>query len=294
MKILFIGVFDSANRSTNNAQLRGFLKTGAQVIGINFRQKQQEIGSEALDQLIIDTCRERRPDLVVFSKCAELDTRVFVECSELTTTCLWWMDPLSTLNQTTGILDKARHSTYVCTGVANTISVFKEVNPEVHYILEGYDPLFHKPHEADQDLGLTFIGSLHSERRKWLATIDHPVTHVSNAYAGEHAVVVSRTKINLNLATMGGASDRVYKVLGARGFLLTSDWEGRQELFTDGEDLVIYTDADDLNQKITYYLKNPEKRDKIRLQGYKKVQGMSKDAWAQKVLDIYHEKVTNS
>lgn len=294
VKILFIGVFDSANRSTNNAQLRGFLKTSAEVIGINFRQKRMDIGPTALDQLIIETCRQRQPDLVVFSKCAELDPRVFWECTAMTTTCLWWMDPLSTLNQTPGILEKARFSSYVCTGVANTVEVFRQANPCVEYVLEGYDPLFHKPYDLEQDLDVSFIGSLHSERQKWLATIEHPVTHVSNAYAADHARVVSRSKINLNLATTGGASDRVYKVLGAKGLLLSTDWQGREELFVDGEDLVIYTDAHDLNEKIAYYLKNPEKRNKIREQGYHKVQGMSKDAWATKILEIYKEKVSNS
>ncbi len=290
VKILFIGVFDTANRSTNNAQLRGFLKQKAEVIGINFREKRAQIGPEALDQLIIDTCKARSPDLVVFSKCAELDTRVFRECSEITTTCLWWMDPLTTLQETPGMIQKAQEVSFVCTGVANTMSVFAAANPSVHYVLEGYDSLFHKPFDSAQDLDVTFIGSLHTERQQLIAQITHPVNHISNAYALDHAKTVSRSKVNLNFSTAGGASDRIYKVLGAKGFLITSDWEGRNELFKDGEDLVIYSDMSDLNEKIAYYLKNPHFRDKIREQGYKTVQGMTKDAWAAQILQIYNER----
>jgi hypothetical protein len=291
MRILFVGVFDTANRSTNNAQLRGFLKQKAEVIGVNFRDRRSQIGAAAVDQLIIDSCKSRRPDLVVFSKCAELDPRVFRECSQLTTTCLWWMDPITTLRQhSPDMIEKAGYVSFVCTGIANTMETFEAVNKSVHHVLEGYDTLFHKPYEMDQDLDITFIGSLHSERQKLISQIVHPVIHIDNAYALEHAKTVSRSKINLNFSTAGAASDRVYKVLGAKGFLLTSEWEDRNDLFKDGEDLVIYSDMADLNNKITYYLNNPGERDRIRGQGYRTVQGMTKDAWAAQIIQIYNER----
>ena len=50
--------------------------------------------------------------------------------------------------------------------------------------------------------------------------------------------------------------DRVYKVMAAGGFLLTNDWIGREEMFVDGEHLVIFNDPQDLAEKIKFYLAN--------------------------------------
>ena len=79
-----------------------------------------------------------------------------------------------------------------------------------------------------------------------------------------------KVKINLNFCTAQGASDRVYKIMAARGLLLSDDWEGRERDFIDGEDLVIFKSMEDLNAKIDYYLNNPEEASRIRANGYKK------------------------
>ena len=145
-----MGVFDTQNRSTNNAQLRGFIKEGCEVIGFNFRTKAREVGAAARDRTIVEVCRERHPDLIVFSKCAEVSLGVFRECSTITTTCLWWMDPLSTLKENPGMLEKANAVDIVCTAIKNTIEPFRQVNKNVYHILEGYDDMMHKPHNVEK------------------------------------------------------------------------------------------------------------------------------------------------
>jgi len=292
MKLLFVGVFDPLNRSTNNAQLRGFMKLDCQVMIYNFRERAAQLGNEGRDRRLVEICQEKKPDLVVFSKCSEISLHTFEECSKISTTCLWWMDPLTTLEQSAiyaRTYEKAKTVDYICTGIKNTIPIFKKYNEKVFYVLEGYDNKLHKPYNIKQDLDVTFIGSLHSTRSQLISQIKYSVDHFNNVFANEHAKVVSRSKINLNFSTAGGASDRVYKILGARGFLLTSDWEGRSELFEDGEDLVIYKDFDDLNKKIDFFLKFPELRKEIASQGFERVQNMTKDEWAKKVIALYKE-----
>lgn len=292
MKLLFVGVFDPLNRSTNNAQLRGFMKLDCQVMIYNFRERALHLGNEGRDQRLVGICQEKKPDLVVFSKCSEISLRTFEECSKISTTCLWWMDPLTTLEETAAYAqtyEKAKIVDYICTGIKNTVPIFKKYNEKVFYVLEGYDNKLHKPYNVEEDLDLTFIGSLHSDRAMQIAQIRYPVQHFTNAFGRSHARLISRSKINLNFTTANSASDRVFKILGAKGFLLTSDWEGRSELFEDGEDLVIYTDFDDLNKKIDFFLKNPEVRKEIASQGFERVQHMTKDAWAKKVIALYKE-----
>ena len=70
---------------------------------------------------------------------------------------------------------------------------------------------------------------------------------------------------------------------------MTSDWDGRDELFTDNEHLVIYRDIDDLNNKISYYLNNQQLRDKISKQGYEKVQEYGRVGWAKQIIKFYED-----
>lgn len=67
-------------------------------------------------------------------------------------------------------------------------------------------------------------------------------------------------------------SSRVYQILGAGGFLIHPRFEGLKEEFTK-EELVTFTDGNDLREKIDYYLdpNNEEERNRIRLAGHKKV-----------------------
>ena len=102
-----------------------------------------------------------------------------------------------------------------------------------------------------------------------------------------HSEIVSRTKINLNLCTASGASDRIYKVLGAGGFLLTNDWDGREEMFKDGKEIVIYQDAADLNDKIKFFLANQQAREEIANNGHSAVQKYNRRQWAKHLVKYY-------
>ena len=99
MKIFFIGVFDKDKRSTNTSQIISFKKIGYDVIGYNYRKRAQEIGNQARDEEIIRLVKEKQPHLVVYSKCNVVSERVFVETSKQATTCLWFMDPISSYDQ---------------------------------------------------------------------------------------------------------------------------------------------------------------------------------------------------
>ena len=87
------------------------------------------------------------------------------------------------------------------------------------------------------------------------------------------------------MCTDNCASDRIYKILAAGGFLLTDDWEGRELTgLVDGEHLVIYNDVLDLQEKIVYYLKNEKLRNKISKQGNNKVKKLTRKEWANELL----------
>ena len=161
------------------------------------------------------------------------------------------------------------------------------LNNRSYIVSDGFDRLLEKPREAEKSYDVSFIGNLYGERKKKINKITTHVDIINGAYGAQHSREVSASKINLNFCTSAGPSDRVFKVLGAGGFLLTDTWDDIEDYFTDGEDLVVYKDMEDLNDKISYYLENKNERDRIALNGYKKVQAYTRENWAKNIMTIF-------
>lgn len=93
-------------------------------------------------------------------------------------------------------------------------------------------------------------------------------------YDTEMPFVFRHSKINLNMTIrniQSGVPLRVFDVLGCGGFLITNYQEEIDELFEDGEDLVMYYSLEDLIEKVGWYLAHDEERDRIARNGYQKV-----------------------
>tara|TARA_R100000908_G_C3749408_1_gene144217 strand:- start:968 stop:1858 length:891 start_codon:yes stop_codon:yes gene_type:complete len=287
LKILFIGVFENYFRSTNTSQLLCFKKLGHEIVGYNYREKAAKIGILERDKHLISTVKENKFDLVVYSKCNQLDYKVFEEINNQTTTCLWFMDPLSTYNDE--MRTKTKMVDYFCCDKKNVLPIAKQINPNSFYVCEGFDAKNDKPHDIPKVNDVTFIGNIYGNRAQMLQKISSKVNVVSNAYGTKHAVEVSKSRINLNFCTGDGASDRVYKTLAAKGFLMSDDWHGREEVLTNGEDIIIFKDIEDLNEKINFYLANPFYAEKIAESGYNKVKNLTRENWARKIIENYEK-----
>ena len=280
MKILFVAVFNP--NSTNVSQADGFRKNGCNVIEFNYRVIASKIGNQARDRELVDMCIRERPDAVVFSKCNEIQSWVVDECNKYSKTVVWYMDPLNG-NFNDSLRQKILKCTYTFCALQEPLREAKKIGGDkVFFLREGYDHLSDIPVEAPYKYDYCFIGNPRNERRKYVDALKIPL--VQNAYGKEHALTVAQTKINLNF-TEGGTSDRTYKVLAAKGFLLTQPWENMEEDFIVGEDLDIFRSVEELRQKIDYYLKNENRRIKIAEHGYQTVQKFSRVAWAKEILD---------
>ena len=75
--------------------------------------------------------------------------------------------------------------------------------------------------------------------------------------------------------------------MAAERFLISNDWHGREEMFEDGKDLVIFNTIQDLNEKIEFYLANQELANKIAKSGYNKVQKYTRLNWAKEIVRLY-------
>ncbi len=88
----------------------------------------------------------------------------------------------------------------------------------------------------------------------------------------EAARAINASDININISkiifpTMVGS--RPFEVLACGGFLLTDRYTATDTLFTDGKHLVFYTDFDDLEDKVRYYLAHPRERRDIAERGHR-------------------------
>ena len=286
-KVLFIGVFDSAGRSTNNSQIIALREMGCNVSGYNYREKAIYMGAHARDQHLIDVVITHKFDLVIYSKCNEVSLETFKKINELTTTCLWYMDPL--VSYTEEMRTKTTLVDYFCCDKNNVHEAALSLNSNSFHVCEGFDQAVDKPHNIEKQYQVSFIGNTYGDRREILEQLKTPVVILSGVYGTQHAKEVSKTKINLNFCTSNGASDRVYKVLAARGFLLTNDWIGREEMFRNREDLVIFKDIRYLNEKVVHYLKNFDEAQRIAANGYQTVQKYTRLKWAEKIVEIYEQ-----
>lgn len=90
----------------------------------------------------------------------------------------------------------------------------------------------------------------------------------------EMPIIFNRSKINLNITMrpiVTGLSQRIYDVLACGGFLITNYQQELPELFEIGTDLECYTSMDELIDKVDYYLKHDDIREKIAANGLEKI-----------------------
>jgi spore maturation protein CgeB len=90
----------------------------------------------------------------------------------------------------------------------------------------------------------------------------------------------SRSKINLGFSSCGDTHETGERILQVRlrdfevpmsgGFYIVEYMEELEEFFNIGKEIVCYTDKQDLSDKIKYYLKHDDERERIRKAGHER------------------------
>lgn len=86
--------------------------------------------------------------------------------------------------------------------------------------------------------------------------------------------IYSTSKININITLHcieTGASQRIFDVMGAGGFLLSNYQKELVELFIPGEEIVLFHNEQELVELVDYYMEHEEERKRIARNGQKKV-----------------------
>lgn len=100
------------------------------------------------------------------------------------------------------------------------------------------------------------------------------VTRFHEIDSDEALKVFRSSKINLNITLRSIASGvplRVFDVMSVGGFVLTNWQEEIPELFVEDEEIVTYKTPEELIDKVDYYLRHENERNRIGMNGYQKI-----------------------
>ena len=272
MKILFVGVFTEG--STNNSQRDCIRNLGHSVEEFSYRSEKN---------INVKLQNKKDYDIVLIAKGNGLSEHTMKQLKKNNKKIIYWfMDPAQTF--TSEMAMKTYYSDKSFFDKPKALELAKKYNKKSYYVCEGYDDSIDCLQNVEKKYDVTFIGDVYGNRKNILENLKE-VKIITSAYGLQHSIEVGKSKINLNICTDNCASDRVYKVLAAGGFLLSDDWEGRDLTgLVDGQDLVIYKDLKDLQEKIIYYLNNDNQRNIISKNGMNKIINLTRKEWANEIL----------
>lgn len=150
---------------------------------------------------------------------------------------------------------------------------FKKINNNVYWLPLACDPDWHGKQNFEKTYDVAFIGQLgRGWRRKLLTRLknDFPNSFIGTANCKDIGKIYSQAKIVVNYDVNNDINMRVFEALCSGSLLITNkiNNNGFDELFKDKEHLVIYDGSyRDLKEKIEYYLKNKEERERIASNG---------------------------
>jgi len=115
----------------------------------------------------------------------------------------------------------------------------------------------------NKDVDVGFIGSPYDDR---VMMFPKNTQYINGVIGDKYLEAISRIKINLNYSITNGMNGKVFEILGCKGFLLTNNTHDSHKMF--GNFLPLYESRGDLMEKVDYYLKHDNERDKIRYTCY--------------------------
>lgn len=146
--------------------------------------------------------------------------------------------------------------------------------------------IFCKLNHVARDLGATFVGGLHANRHEYLKQIASfssvPVRYLGGGAENkmdmsQMVMNFNRSHINLNFSlntnlrhAFRQIKGRIFEIPLCGGFLLTEYAEDLEKYFNIGAEIESFESPKEAAEKISYFLANPDRREEIALNGYKR------------------------
>ncbi len=266
MKILYINVIEeNVGWGAECFVNRGFLRDGHESITLDYRKNRYHLAKHFLSiEKDIDVLFLQRGDGFPLELLEAVNRpRIF------------WASELVARNRDqdrllrSGLFDHIFVRTHTCKNVLVKKGWVSAEN--VSILLSGFDEVVQYPMPlACKDIDVLFVGSVTPRRRIWLDHLKKEFRIVeANAFGTEMTTLLNRGKIILNIHAEDfiDTETRVFEALGCRSFLITEKLS-KENPFISEAHLVETDDLSQMAEKIDYYLRNDDERDKIAACGH--------------------------
>jgi len=276
-----------------------------------------------LQETFLNFARAEKPDLILILKGAFFCPKTFLTIKkELAKTKLFCFNPDNPFNtwhygNSNSWIRKSipLYDAYFIWGKFLIEPLKKAGAKKVEYLAFGYDSHLHYPIKVDEKekkfygSDVAFVGTWDKERQAWLEYIkDYDLKIWGNSwqrasklkkhwqgkalYGEESSKVCSASKIILNIVrkqNIPSHNMRTFEVPACAGFMLATRTEEQKEFFEEGEEADNFSTPAELKEKINFYLKNNELRQKIAEAGHRKLlsANYSYTDRAKRILEIF-------
>lgn len=265
------------------------------------RRVMRRLAQRPMNAMLAWKARQFQPDLVFITKGETIYYETLRDIKEATSALLFNWYPDSPFNMVNSSVDVIRSiplfDCFFIWGKFLIQRLYENGAQRVEYLPFGYDPdLFHPvpvmpAGRARFTADVCFAGTWERPREEILTQIaDFDLSVWGNmwekvpaysplrknlkftaVYGEELSKIFGCSKIILNFirAQNGDANNfRTFEVPGFGGFLLTTRTAEQCELFKEDQEIVCYSDVDELRDKIGYYLAHEDQRRKIAEAGH--------------------------
>jgi spore maturation protein CgeB len=261
-----------------------------------------------MNNRLMSAIKSFSPDLFLEAGGHRILPETIVKIKELgVKTVLWTIDAPKEFEP---IRRAALYYDFVFTGGSEAYDILKDVGVKnLSFLPFACDPDFHKPQRLTEEekklygCDIAFVGTLNPDlypfRMRILEEISSfglkvwgpgteriPVTsplrqHIrgrqippdvwTKIYSQAKIVLCMHYKDPQGKIPCHQASPKVYEAMACGAFLMVDDQKDVKKLFKDREELVVFKDAHELRNLISYYLQMPKDRKSIAALGRKKV-----------------------
>jgi len=175
-------------------------------------------------------------------------------------------------------IEIARHFDYVFLAQKAQVPEFRAAGiKRVAWLPLACAEELHRVPPCERDLDVAFVGGMAGQsagkRRHFIEAVRaaFPNHFIGQCWPHEMAGYYARAKIVVNMCVNDDVNMRVFEAMGAGALLVTDPAIGLDDLFVDGEDLVVYRSVDDALARIRHYLGDAPARERIAASGQRKV-----------------------
>lgn len=274
MKLLHIGLMVSGTKPY--AGLERELNLITDYLSLTLKTPQPEM---------IRIAQEFKPDIIFMQiqRANVIDLETFEALSKIGKVINWTGDVRTPIPQW-----YINAAPYCITAFSNNTDV-KEMSDyeglDVKFLQIGFDPKVFYPKVVEKDIDIIFMGNNYTsakfplsgmridmveklkakygDRFKLYGSGWHNSDGSCNGNQAEENELYNRSKVAINLSHFdyeNYSSDRMYRLMGSGAFCLSHKYKGIEEDFDIARQLDVWSDFNELTEKIDYYLTNEIER----------------------------------